>query len=679
MGPLRGIAAALAVALVGATGSAARADAPEKCYSLDATVLTGPAGADLTVRVDTAPGCAVPNELKKLQVKTSTDSDRGDVWNLKDVPLVSGAANVELGNLARGSRVEADALIDPGQGVRTEVVRSEAVALLRPDLTVASVVAPPQTLSVRPVDVRAEIAEQNGDAGATATATLSWGPSVLATQQVVVAAGGRTTVVFAGVALATPVEVELTVVVGKAAPGETDETNNERSATVDVTEHEVAPSRLILDHLGGYGAQFNHHVFANLTVTPPGTIGGLEPKVLALEPQLVRIFFNDRDDSSLFPDRLASFIEVVRVANDTGAAINITYQTAARARSQPGPFMAQFAAVLDNLVRSRGFTNIRWVTIQNEPNTTNLPMTLYETLYRELHAQLAARGLRGQIGLMGGDLVQMNQRIWFRYIAEHMSDILDAYSVHIYWDYWDTAKLANRLKDVRKIVAEELSPEQRKPTFITESGVTGIANFVGKPVLEPGYWADGTPIARTNIAAFQQLWFDVLSAQLGFEGSVKWDAYWGKYDAGNQAYSMIGPAAEGWPLFPTYHAMRLLLQTTARGWQVLGVDPWVADDWTIGIPDGAEKEIAAYGGPNGELTLLGLDTHGGQLNAASSEVPTYSIGGLPPATTFNLAIWNAAANGENAIGGTVTTNAAGVARFTVPLHGAFALTTVPVA
>jgi hypothetical protein len=57
----------------------------------------------------------------------------------------------------------------------------------------------------------------------------------------------------------------------------------------------------------------------------------------------------------------------------------------------------------------------------------------------------------------------------------------------------------------------------------------------------------------------------------------------------------------------------------------------------------------------------------------------YSIGGLPPNTTFNLAVWNAAANGENAIGGTVTTNSAGVARFSVPIHGGFALTTVPVA
>ena len=231
MGSLRRTTAVLAVAVIGATGSAARAEPPEQCYSLDATVLTGPAGADLTLHVATASGCAVPTSLKKLQLKTSSGQDRQNVSNLKNVPLVSGAATLALGDLARGDRVEAEALVDPEDGGRTEVVRSETVALLRPDLVVASVQAPAQTLSVRPVDVRADVVEKNRDVGAKATATLSWGPSVLATQEVDVSAGGTTTVVFANVALTTPVPVELTVRVGEAAPGETDAAGRSSGST----------------------------------------------------------------------------------------------------------------------------------------------------------------------------------------------------------------------------------------------------------------------------------------------------------------------------------------------------------------------------------------------------------------------------------------------------------------
>ena len=46
------------------------------------------------------------------------------------------------------------------------------------------------------------------------------------------------------------------------------------------------------------------------------------------------------------------------------------------------------------------------MTIQNEPNTTNVTLEQYEALYRALHAELVTRGLRGEIGLMGGDLVE---------------------------------------------------------------------------------------------------------------------------------------------------------------------------------------------------------------------------------------------------------------------------------
>jgi hypothetical protein len=255
--------------------------------------------------------------------------------------------------------------------------------------------------------------------------------------------------------------------------------------------------------------------------------------------------------------------------------------------------------------------------------------------------------------------------------------------VHIYWNYWDLARMEFRLKDVRRIVMEELPREARKPVYVTEFGVRGILNFPGKPAFQPGYWEDGTPTARTNIAAFQQLWFNIVASQLGYSGTAKWDAYWGKYDSSyNASHYLIGPPEEGWPLFPSYHALRMLLQTTEPGWTVLGVAPWEEDDWKLSVDhaanDQAEKEVVAYAGPTKELTLIGLDTHGRGLNGVSSETPAYSFGGLPPNTNLNLVLWNANGNGENSFARTVATNAAGVARFEVPLHAAFALTTVPV-
>ena len=77
--------------------------------------------------------------------------------------------------------------------------------------------------------------------------------------------------------------------------------------------------------------------------------------------------------------------------------------------------------------------------------------------------------------------------------------------------------------------------DARKPVYITEFGVRGIRNLPGSPI-QPGYWEDGTQMARTNIAAFQQLWFNLASAQLGYTGTVKWDAYWGSTTHGTSHY-----------------------------------------------------------------------------------------------------------------------------------------------
>jgi hypothetical protein len=174
-------------------------------------------------------------------------------------------------------------------------------------------------------------------------------------------------------------------------------------------------------------------------------------------------------------------------------------------------------------------------------------------------------------------------------------------------------------------------------------------------------------------------------------GTSKWDAYWSMYDKSsptNQLYWMVGPPTEGSPLTPTYYAMSLLFHVTAPGWQIIGVDPWEQDDWSVpayavaggnASNDRPEQELVAYAGPNGELTVMGLDTRGRDLNTAASGAPSdYSIGGLPPNTRFNLAVWNATGDGTNSVAAPVTTNAAGVARFAVPLQAAFALTTVPV-
>ena len=212
------LATACATASVGATG-AARADDSTPCsssteapYRMQLRALTGPAGADLTITLDTAPGCTAPEALKKIQLKTfGSDGSHPRVSNLTDVAAPGGVANVDLGQLPRNRRVEADVLVQTSTADQTYVVRGVTKTLLRPDLVVASMQAPLQTLATRPIDVHAVLAELNGDVGADATVTLSWGPTVLAQQTLNVSNGARVPIDFSGVALTTPVPAELTI------------------------------------------------------------------------------------------------------------------------------------------------------------------------------------------------------------------------------------------------------------------------------------------------------------------------------------------------------------------------------------------------------------------------------------------------------------------------------------
>ena len=688
--------------LAAPTAAGAAAEVP---YSLELGVLTGPQGGDLRIQVVPKPGEAAVTVLRQVRVQVNGKLTR----ELKDVAAPGGVAQVDLGKVARGATVNVKVHFR-GTSRQLQELRSAATARLRPDLVVAKVHAPPQTLSTRAIDVVADISERNSDTGAQATATLMLGPTpVAASKTVTVPADGSFSVTFGGVKLTTVTSAELKVVIDDSEPFETDATNNAGTTTVEVTEHELVRSNILVQSLGGYGAQFNNHVYAPITPWPEGTpYDDFEAKAKALQPHIVRVFYQDNWDGNrngMFPDwekNYASFVKVVRLAQEAGATINISFQNLGNARSTPVPDMTKFADVLVDLVRNHGLTNVRWAEVGNEPNsggTGAVSLEEYNVLVRTLDEQLRARGLRDHIRLMGPGLVEnagvpsRTHYVWMQWIAANMGDVLDAWGQHVYWFYNDTGRLEYRLRDIWHLLNEVIPPEQRKPTYMMEYGIRGISTCAGKPTIANTYYAADPScpeIWRTKIGGFQQFWFALASAQLGFAGAAKWDAYWGVYDrtlVPPQVYWTIAPPTEGSFLTPSYHSLALLFHTTVPGWHVIRVAPWDESDWgvpTYGIEghssnDTPEKELAAYTGPNGELTILGLDTNGRALNGPSADPPsTYSVGGLPPSTTLNLALWNATGNGENSLAGTVTTDPAGVARFVVPLHAAFSLTTLPV-
>jgi hypothetical protein len=540
-------------------------------------------------------------------------------------------------------------------------------APLRPDLAITSVMTNRVSLVGRPFYVSATVIERSRRVGARARITVTANDIALATKNIVVRPGRRL-VVKLPVALAAPGKTRLVTAVTGTKPVEAVISNNVRRATVDVAEFRARWSSVVVPSFGGYGGQFNHHVYSALSRAVginDTNVVDMEQKMRALHPQFSRIFFTPQAFTD--PDKMQSFVRTVLFAQSTGTTINITWQGGTL--SVASGTVQKFANVLLDLVRNRGVTNLRWLTLQNEPNRTRMTMQQYETQYRELDAYI--QSIRGQVRYMGGDLVRApdggapNQAAWFQYMASRMSDILDAYSIHVFWDYWDTQKLVDRLKEVRAIV-NTLPQQARKPIYVTEYGVRGLRVFNGAPQVDPGVWQDGSAIGQTNVSAFQQAWFDVLAANLGYVATSKWDSYFGRYDNGTQAYYFIGDPQNGWPLYPLYNLVQLLTTTVKREWKVAAVDSVPATSRLLG----------AYLGKNGQQTMVGLDTAGAQLNTASPTPISYSIAGLPLLKTLQLVVWNEAGNGLVGPARSVSTDAAGVASITVPQQGVFVLTTL---
>ncbi|MBA3735056.1 MAG: hypothetical protein H0W90_07655 [Actinobacteria bacterium] len=663
-------AVALAASLLGIQATGAQAQVPPSCdassYSLTLQSLTGPQRADLVIRITTTvPGCELPETLSAQVTLLPFRGAPAKTLTFDDVPSPGGAATVNIGRVPRLRRVRASVSFGP-QIVLTGQVRT----LLKPDLVLTRAYTSRSVLLGRPFFVVAIVQERTKDVGLTAIVTVSAGGAPLATQEVTVAARRRV-VVQIPVSLTELGRIRLTVTVTPSAPVETTLKNNTRRTTVETTEFRLQESATLVQSFAGYGGQFNHHVYAAISRSVGVTddnVGDMERKMRALHPEFSRIFFTGAAFNDA--DRMQSFVRTVQLAQSTGTMINITWQGGTL--NVANGTIPKFANVLIDLVRNRGITNLRWLTLQNEPNRTRITMQAYEAQYRALDPYI--QSIRGQVKYMGGDLVRSpdvgapNQEAWFQYLATNMADILDAYSIHVFWDYWDTQKLVDRLTEVRAIV-DALPEGARKPLYVAEYGVRGLRKFNDLPAGDPGVWEDGTPITQTNVSAFQHAWFDVLAARLGYTGTSKWDSYFGKYDNGTQAYFMIGSPTNGWPLYPLYNFVHLLTSTVKRDWRTVNVD---------GVPD-SSRLLAAYVGKKGEHTIVGLDTAGAQLNALSDTQVMYTLGGLAPSQRFHLAVWNEAGDGVIGPSKIVTSDAFGVVTFASPLHGVFALTTLRLA
>jgi hypothetical protein len=169
--------------------------------------------------------------------------------------------------------------------------------------------------------------------------------------------------------------------------------------------------------LVGFGAEMNPYLYCTPNwADVESRVADYEAKVLALRPQHVRMFYRQEwfEAGRTTSPRTTRAWPSRSCGSASWPSAPGRRSTSRRGRGHGRSRKSRWRrsrATVDDLVRKQKLAAIRYITIQNEPNTTKMSFETYNRLYRALDAELKKRGLREQIKIISGDLVQDNQRI----------------------------------------------------------------------------------------------------------------------------------------------------------------------------------------------------------------------------------------------------------------------------
>jgi hypothetical protein len=428
---------------------------------------------------------------------------------------------------------------------------------------------------------------------------------------------------------------------------------------------DVHTDRIVGPAFVGFGADMNPYLFCRPNWIGENSAADLQSKIMALAPQHVRIFFlnswangvGDKFISLGDPTTYQSFLRTARMAQKAGASINLTLWYDPERWKDPEDSAQQFAFNLTKMLDAEHLQAIRYITIQNEPDGFPTPgdndkVTLpkYVAAYRRFDELLRDWGMRNRVQIIAGDMVADRQPEWVKYLGSHLEHIADGYSIHGYWDYWNSAKILWRLDSTRNEFAALPAPE-RKPLYITEFGTRGHDS----KHFDPGLYSDGRPFAQVPIQSMLNAWFMLKAVHDGYVSAVQWDMYDARYEV-QMHYGLIGEAKDGWPLKPGYFLMKLLTHTCQPGWHAVDVGG-----------DATNVTAATMRSNDGHITVWAVN------HADKKAIVT--LNGLEPRRAMNLFYWNAYGEGKLTDAVPVRTDAKGSVSMVIPYQAVIAVTT----
>lgn len=421
----------------------------------------------------------------------------------------------------------------------------------------------------------------------------------------------------------------------------------------------IDPSQVATSNFQGFGAQWDCYGAYQESTADPEVEAVVLQRIAFMKLPIVRTrfqvgWYSDRNNLYNFSSpTMTPLYNLLEAAQRNGTTVALTeWQLGSPdpAWTYPDPrYTKAIADGLQHLIRTRGYSNIKFVIEPNEPNI--LPYATFATwatAKRNLASQMAALRLESLVKIAGPDVGGENTLVdaWLTPAASDLGGILKAYDLHHYpsasavqegteqtvlSDWWGKVKVAD--------------PKWTSKTLI--QGEAGISDGATDTV---AYGVDMTDFAIQSARAGTQIvsaWMlDDESYPLGL-GEETEPTWWGMWQK----------RSDGRNLKPWFYPWSLLCRLVRPG----------ATVYRVLDPPGFR--VGAFGNPDGSHVFVFVNR-----NTSDQAVRLSMTGG--GWVKFDRYVVTATANGEADANGFPVPDAAGQAgnidegiTFTVPADG----------
>jgi hypothetical protein len=259
----------------------------------------------------------------------------------------------------------------------------------------------------------------------------------------------------------------------------------------------VDTGRVAVREFGGFGAEWDPYV-VSADPTVPKIV---RERVRFMRLPFVRVrmwvsWYSDVDNHYDFSNEdIRPLYDLLDATKDEGIDVILTEWGPDPDNWSQDPWVVDdpryaraVADGVEHLIRVRGYTNIRYLVVTNEPDWTQPSYEVWRAAIENVHRELAERELLGHVRLMGPDTCCTEE--WWEPSLADVADVVSAWDRHVYPELGDVRRGAVEpyLTRVWNDAREGDPASASKPFVLAESGIK-----VDKST--PAYAVDTTDLA----------------------------------------------------------------------------------------------------------------------------------------------------------------------------------------